>query len=757
MRNPKFKECFVLEKIGEEGIVVLSENNYSWITGRPFVIVSPYLDGKHSIDQILTILENKISMPEIFYAIESLKSEGYLVETQNEMPPKIESFWNSLNVDIAKNAKNKTNKTIGIKVFGEVEIPKNLEGFFKNSDLNLATEDDTPDFYLALTDDYDRKGLSDWNKQMLENKTPWLLCKMFGMNTWLGPLMNSDDETACWECTAQRIRANRQMESYIQVVKEKNDAIITSRSAFAPSVNIVLNMAVMEIAKFFMTNENKNLKNILLTINNQSLEIERHFLVKRPQCKACGSAEYYKKDREATLITLKSSPKSHKNDGGHRVMSAEATYQKYKHHISPLTGVITSLDRLDRYESDLIYTYGAGHNFAMMTHRGMYFMLKNLRGRSGGKGITEIQAKVSGMCEAIERYSGVYRGDEVAFLAAYHDIAHQALHPNSYLLFSESQYEKRHEQNKDEKSDYHKVPEPFDENRIIEWSPLTCLNDNTITYVPAAYCYFGHPDILTRFDTACDANGNAAGNTIEEAIFQGFLELVERDAVAVWWYNRIKRQEIDIDSFEIPYLTDLQKYFASTNRNLWVLDISSDLGIHTYVALSQRTDNPVEDIVLGFGAHLDPKIALLRAVTEVNQFMPCVSNTKNDGETDYWFDDPAAIDWWKTATLANQPYLVPDANLPKLRFEEIEDKSTHDLKIDIEICVKAAEELGMKTYVLDQTRPDIGLNIAKVIVPGLRHFWKRFDKGRLYDVAVKMGYRETPIDEKDLNPIGIFF
>ncbi len=27
--------------------------------------------------------------------------------------------------------------------------------------------------------------------------------------------------------------------------------------------------------------------------------------------------------------------------------------------------------------------------------------------------------------------------------------------------------------------------------------------------------------------------------------------------------------------------------------------------------------------------------------------------------------------------------------------------------------------------VLDQTRPDIGLRVAKVIVPGMRHMWKR--------------------------------
>jgi ribosomal protein S12 methylthiotransferase accessory factor len=39
-----------------------------------------------------------------------------------------------------------------------------------------------------------------------------------------------------------------------------------------------------------------------------------------------------------------------------------------------------------------------------------------------------------------------------------------------------------------------------------------------------------------------DSNGNAAGNTLEEAtILQGFVELIERDSVALWWYNRLRR------------------------------------------------------------------------------------------------------------------------------------------------------------------------------------------------------------------------
>jgi ribosomal protein S12 methylthiotransferase accessory factor len=63
----------------------------------------------------------------------------------------------------------------------------------------------------------------------------------------------------------------------------------------------------------------------------------------------------------------------------------------------------------------------------------------------------------------------------------------------------------------------------------------------------------------------------------------------------------------------------------------------------------------------------------------------------------------------------------------------------------------------MELLVLDQTRPDTGLDVVKVIVPGLRHFWARFAPGRLYDVPVHMGWRSQPIAEYELNPIPVFF
>ena len=65
-------------------------------------------------------------------------------------------------------------------------------------------------------------------------------------------------------------------------------------------------------------------------------------------------------------------------------------------------------------------------------------------------------------------------------------------------------------------------------------------------------------------------------------------------------------------------------------------------------------------------------------------------------------------------------------------------------------------KVGMVMLVLDQTRPDIGLPVVKVIVPGLRHFWARFGPGRLYDVPVRLGWLDRPTPEAALNPIPMF-
>ena len=76
-----------------------------------------------------------------------------------------------------------------------------------------------------------------------------------------------------------------------------------------------------------------------------------------------------------------------------------------------------------------------------------------------------------------------------------------------------------------------------------------------------------------------------------------------------------------------------------------------------------------------------------------------------------------------------------------------------DTREQVLACVEAVRRAGLDFLVLDQTRPDIGVPVARVTVPGMRHFYRRFAPGRLYDVPVKLGWRDRPTPESELNPI----
>jgi len=157
----------------------------------------------------------------------------------------------------------------------------------------------------------------------------------------------------------------------------------------------------------------------------------------------------------------------------------------------------------------------------------------------------------------------------------------------------------------------------------------------------------------------------------------------------------------------------------------------------------------------GFGSHLDARLAVLRAISEMNQFMPAVHRHNADGSTAYAFDDPDTLRWWQGATVANQPYLLPLPAAP-IRIGDYLTHSSGDVGQDLQTCISAAGRLGYDTLVLNQTRPDIGLPVVKVIVPGFRHFWARFAPGRLYDVPVGLGWSAAPTAEDLLNPIAMF-
>ena len=747
--RPQFKNCFHVEVIESVGVFLLSESDYFVLAGRLYEQLAPLLDGSRTTEEIIEHLEGTAKAAEVYYALMLMERKGYLIESDESMPPEIAAFWEILKVDPQVAKRQLQSTTVSVTSFGSVATEP-LISILESLDIRVGKEGD---FAVVLTDDYLQPGLAEFNRQALESKRPWMLIKPTGTIIWIGPIFHPE-KTGCWECLTQRIRSNRPVETFIQKQKGFSQPLPTGFAGFGATRQAGLNLAANAIAQWIAKREHESLEGKLISFDTTSVKTQSHVLVKRPQCPECGD-RHYRPDSPPVPIVLESRKKTFTADGGHRSSSPEETIAKYEHHISTITGAVRELRRQRSLENNLTPIYVAGHNFATMFDS-LYFLRENLRGRSGGKGKSEAQAKASALCEALERYSGVFQGYETRHKGTCKQMGTAAIHPNACMHFSDRQYQTRDEWNASCDSLFQKVTDPFDEELEIEWTPVWSLTHQDWKLLPTAYCYYGYEPREPRFCMA-DSNGAAAGNTKEEAILQGFMELAERDSVSIWWYNRIKRPGVDLESFNEPYFQALKHYYQTLNRELWVLDLTIDLNIPAFAALSRRTDKAVEDILYGFGAHFDPKIAIMRALTEVNQTLPGVISVAADGSTQYSFPDQLALDWWQKATCENQPYVVPDNSVPLKMASDYPQLASDDLLEDVRTCTNIAQKLGMETLVLDQTRPDLGLNVVKVIVPEMRIFWKRWGPGRLYEVPVKLGWLPEPLPEEQLNPFPIFF
>lgn len=747
--KPQWKASLTVTTIDGESVVVFDEDESILLTGAVFPKIAPHLNGKNSVSQLLSLVDG-MSAAEMNQVLRSLERSGCIREGINGMPRAEAAFWHSLNVE-AGTAEDKLRRTaVKIDVCG-LDNAAEMRSALEQAGVRVAAEGG---LQLVLVDDYLNADIGSFNRRALERGSSWMLVKPVGKTLWIGPEFRPG-VTGCWECLAQRLRANRQMEAFLQISNRSRQSASTSIAAMPSYVAAALHLTAGEIAKMLVMGKSPTLDGVIVTLNTLTLGSERHTLTRRPQCPACGDQDYLK--RSPMPVRLTESPKQFQSDGGHRVQHPDATYRRLEKQISSITGVVNSLKDLTHDQGQgLTYSYAAGHNFALLG-KDLRFVMQNLRGRSGGKGCSDTQAKVSAVCEAIERYSGVYRGDEISRVCSLDELGEDAVHPNALMGFSERQFKNRLRWNSVHGSPYHRIPEELDAKRPISWTPTWSLTRQKFVWVPSAYCYYGHPDLVNSPFCSCDANGNAAGNTLEEAILQGFFEVVERDSVSLWWYNRIPRPGVDLESCDDPYIAKLHQYYRSIGRDIWVLDITADMSVPTFAAVSRRTGHPVEDIILGFGTHFNARLAVLRALTEANQFLPSVARKDAQGNTQYFFHDKDAIEWWKTATIATDPYVTPDLSVPLRQVSEFSDPSSSDIKRDVELCSELVSQRGMEMLVLDQTQPDLELSVAKVIVPGMRHFWKRFGPGRLYTTPVEMGWIARPRTEEELNPVGIFF
>jgi len=740
--RPVVRSDLHVEAVEPDGVYLLSERGQTLLKGELFIQLIPLLDGTRSADDIVTACGEARRPADVYYALSMLERGGHIVEHAPGVPRERSAFWQAMGLAPAKAEHLLAKAEIHLETLGKVADSPLREALL-GLGLRIAPSGSAG---VVAVDDYLHPGLARINEQHLAKATPWILVKPVGTELWIGPIFRPG-HTACWACLAQRLGGNREVQSYVQGRIGRDVSIATSQAALPATVGMAAQAAALEAVKMVTGLHGEGVE--ITTIDTLTMGVGRHAVVRRPQCPVCGDPAA---GRSATpRVTLRPQPKRFLDPGRPSVVSPEVTLSRLLHHVSPITGVVSSLTRVESADPEVMPTYVAGHNHAVRSPS-LATLRHGLRNKSSGKGLTDIAARVSGLCEAIERYSGIYQGEEPRRRARIAELSDAAIHPASCLLFSERQYEQRRAINA-RGAQFDQVPEPFAEDAEADWTPVWSLSGATTRYVLTSYCYFGAPATLNARYCRADSNGCAAGNSVEEAVFHGLMELVERDAVAIWWYNRLGRPAVDLDGLGDVHVEKLRESYRRKGRDVWVLDLTGDLDIPVFAAVSRRMDAAQEQILFGFGAHLDPHVAILRSLTELNQCLLRAEAFAGRVTDDAL--DPDFRDWWRSATLQQHPWLAPDPSLPR-RQPAGSGAATDDFLTDIQYCQGRLEGRGLELLVLDQTRPDVGLPCVRVIVPGLRHFWARFAPGRLYDVPVACGWLARALSEAELNPTAMF-
>jgi oxazoline/thiazoline synthase len=579
----------------------------------------------------------------------------------------------------------------------------------------------------------------------------WLPIAVFEAEVWLGPILGFA-MGPCPQCLLSRLWPNHPVERFLTargVASEQLFARAQVRSAMLDRALAWLQRRLPRVLSAGAPGAGAPGSTILHRVDFSSGRESQHLVQRRPQCPRCGDAEVvqrqmlepprFRAHASNAVGALVSSVLS--RDGGLRSVDPELTYRRLASQVDPLVGRVGSLGPVvEKSNAHHQVFSGAYHRVPLPSDDlGMH----DFSVLSAGKGRSPVQARTSALCEALERQCAQREGDEARRSARYDELAPDAVDPRELMLFSDAQYRAGTpvQQRLQRSPRSQQVPAPFDTRELLEWSPVWTLHGARLRWVPTQYCLDGSV-VGSRQQPACcrwDSNGCAAGNTLAEATLQGLLEVVERDAIAVWWYNRISMPALSLDGLSSTASRLIERH-ERIERKCWALDLTHDLGIPVAAVLLEAPQ--AGGFALGFGCHLDADIALERAVLELEQVL--------DGD-----EEPRLF---RRAELEHDRFLLADTG--RARASHIDDASRDrtsaggaEIEAALEACVHQLRARGLEPLLFDYSRPDVALHTVKVLVPGLRHFWPRYAPGRLYQVPIDMGWSTRPLSEAELNPL----
>ena len=302
---------------------------------------------------------------------------------------------------------------------------------------------------------------------------------------------------------------------------------------------------------------------------------------------------------------------------------------------------------------------------------------------------------------------------------------------------------------------YDEVVEPLsfslDNKMIMDYcNGFDLLNEKNIL-VPASLVIFKYIPKSPSVNPYAfyHTNGLASGNVIEEAICHALCEVIERDSISIsefvssaFQFHILKTIEnsfirngvlvkhieskkfiddngiypdVDLNDIDSEPAKKLLKRFENCQISLNVKDITSDLGIPTFIASSvEWINHDYGYLVEGHGTHPDSRIALIRAITEVSQSRAAnIQGSRDDlRKMKYDLDDNDDKRSWQ--------FIKSSKNI---KFSNIKSFYNEDILDDIKLILTKLKEKGLnKAIIVNLTNPKLNIPVVRAIVPGLETF-----------------------------------
>ncbi len=712
---------FNIYSIGKDILLISATERFS-LQAEKYLFLS-CINGRKNADQIL--LENNslgTSLEaQFYYQVFQFKAWGLLIESTS--PAVVEADtecylhpnFDSDGIDRPSGAESPVSKIHWLSALS-MDIFAGIEAMLLDFVIEFKQA-----LQIILVDDF-----LDPRLRLMQIEQPFLLLKISGDDIWISPLF-ARSERVLFERIQQRILNNQPIRKWLmqQWPNRMHGHPFKARQVFATQQQQALcKLIAIQIA----TPLEKQLFIYSLVDNQTSCHAINP---------ALGNEEDFARQIH-TPIQLKSCISHFNQDGGSRSISAEQTVEKLSSLVSPITGIINHFTEQVVEHDAPVKIYRTGFYKTPFLPMGR-FEQNGFVQTCLGKGVSQIQSKASALSEAVERYCALYQPDVPSIKSTLSALKNQGKRASSFqqvVPYTDQQYQHFNDAaHPDSKRKQAAIP--YDDAEI-HWLPCYSLSHDEFVHIPLTLCFNNTPFGDNAYG-CWNSNGCAAGNSLEEAILQGLFELLERDATAIWWYNRITRPAWDLsglDQDRLKILTETINPKAGPERDFWVLDLTSDLGIPVMAAIGKN--KAVGGWIMGFGCHLIPEMAAQRALTELCQLIAI----RNKNAAPFDFD---AID--------DHPFLYP---APEAKTVEYALASSMDIKQDVLAIVSHLNQFGLETLALNYSRATIPLYTAKVVVLGLCHIWPQLANPRLYEVPIKMGWLDTRKSENELNQQALY-